>query len=274
MTRMVRSPISFGLLGLLLILLTALITLLIQCPSNSQVLSLYILFGTGIGLVFVKSVERSAFFYRLADIRFKLGGAVAFIFLLIWYNPIERYKANSCNALSVAVFVHGKKGKQDLILRQQGDVIMDVNGERKRHSIDENGQATFQNLHVGDEVRLSIDFSEPYHSLSPDSVYRITTDGRIYMAVALQGIDRVKGKVLTGDYALPGVSVQIDTLHTLTDSSGFFMLIIPEALQASQYQVWFSKQGYHTVSINAFPQTGLPVLLMMTEESVFNQNEP
>jgi hypothetical protein len=107
-----------------------------------------------------------------------LGGGVALPFVLFFTNPIGSFKDDGENVpttTSVTVFVHDKASRQDMILRQQGHVVMDVKGgERKRADINENGAAFFQNLQVGEKVQLEVDFSEPYKSMYPDSAFVIT----------------------------------------------------------------------------------------------------
>ena len=178
------------------------------------------------------------------------------VYLAFWQSPDPKMQ-------SVSVFVHGKKGRQDMILRKQGYVLMDVNGERKKADINENGVAYFQNLHIGDSVSIDVDFSEPYKSINPDSLYIINTGGRIYLPVALQGIEKVIGKVLYNNEPLKDVTVTIDMLKAGSDESGRFQINIPEAEQKKQYTVWFSKPGFKTKSAPAFPQTGEELVVVM-----------
>ena len=154
-----------------------------------------------------------------------------------------------------------------MILRQKGFVIMDLGGERKRASINENGQAFFQNLHFGDSIRLDIDFSEPYKTIYPDSIYIIQANGNIYLQIALQGIDKVKGMVLFNDAPLKEVIVKLigktGILLDTTDQTGDFSFTIPEQMQNNEYQIWFTKEGFKTKSAPAFPQTGEPLNIVM-----------
>ena len=186
-------------------------------------------------------------------------------------NPIGQFKPDLCDPkTSVTVFVHGKKGKQDLILRQQGYVIMNIKDEMKKVSINENGQAFFQNLGVGEGVHLNIDFSEPYKSLYPDSTYIIQPNGDIYLAVALEGLNKVHGKVLFDDSPLAGVTVNLPTKDSnflvTTSVTGDFSIDIPEKMQTKTYKVWFIKDGYKAKSYNAYPETGQPMMVVMEKK--------
>jgi len=150
-----------------------------------------------------------------------------------------------------------------MILRQQGFVIMDINGERKRESINEKGQATFQNLYIGDKVLLNIDFSEPYKAIYPDSVHVITGEGRIYLPVALEGIDKVQGVVLYNEKPLSGVLVKINSLTDTSNETGDYQIIIPDSMQSKEYQVRFLKPSFKEKRVTAYPQTGQPLNIIM-----------
>jgi hypothetical protein len=164
------------------------------------------------------------------------------------------------------VFVHGEKGKQDIIL-QKGSVILDVKGIRVESQINENGQAFFQNLHVGDQIRLDIKFSEHYRAIFPDSVYTIEADRPIYLEVALPGIDKVKGTVFYKDLPLDDVLIKLDTLIATTDKTGGFVIYIPEELQKNNgYSVFFMKEGFESKVVSAFPQTGEPLIIIMEKK--------
>jgi hypothetical protein len=251
-------------IGILFILAAVLIALLKNCPNNVLLFIIYALIGIGVALLLVKSADRAKADVAIYNVGISLGGGVALPFILFFTNPISRFKTDACATItSAAIFVHGKKGRQDMILRQNGFVIMDVGEERKRASINENGQAFFQNLRIGDSVRLNIDFSEPYKALHPDSVYIIQQNSKIYLPVALQGIERVWGRVLYRDDPLEGVTVQIDSLSTSTKGDGNYNISVPEQMQRKEYQVWFIKKGYKSKSAPAFPQTGEPLNIIM-----------
>lgn len=262
--------------GILFIILAVVITLFIKCPTNVQYFTIYTLIGVGIALLLAKNAEKSSANVTILNIGIALGGGVALPFILFFTNPIGSFKPDDCNThlsyTSITVFVHSKKSKQDMILRQKGFVIMDVNGERKKASINENGQAFFPNLNIGDSVRIEIDFSEPYRSVNPDSVYVIQSNSKIYLPVELEGIDMVQGMVLYNDTVLTGVTVKLAPvgrtgfLLDTTDQTGSYSFTVPEQMQTKEYQVWFIKEGFKTRSFPAFPQTGRPLNIVMEKK--------
>jgi hypothetical protein len=256
--------------GIIFIAVAVIISLSIQCPSKVQYFIIYTLTGVGVSMFLPKSSEKTTANFNLPPFNFKLVGSVSLPFILFFTNPIGHFRKDNCDiqlsSTTTTVFVHGKNGRQDMILKK-GYVMMDLGEERKKELINDKGQATFSNLHVGDEVRVNIDFSEPYKSIFPDSVYIIQMNGTIYLQVALQGIDKVKGMVLYNELPLSGVTVKLtsrtgDLLDTTTKTGDFFFTV-PEEKQATEYKIWFMKDGFKTISAPAYPQTGEPLNIIM-----------
>lgn len=238
------------------------------CPSRVGQFLIYVLTGIGIALILLRRGDTGRMSVKFANTTILLSGGVALPFILFLVNPIDRFKQDNCQLkFGVTVFVHGKEGRQDLILRQKGYVIMDLGNERKKAPIDENGAAHFENLQAGDLARINIDFSEPYHSTTPDSVYTLHPQTSVYLQVALSGTDRVNGKVLDSDGPLAGVLVEIDTLKGHTGQDGNFFIQIPERLQKDRYEVWFQKDGFKSKKATAYPETGQPLEVVLEKST-------
>jgi hypothetical protein len=261
-----RAKDTSKVLGFLFIIATVFIAFYQKCLTNGSSFILYEFCGLGIGLIWNASTKNASLKLNLSALKIGLVGGVAIPFALFYTNPIGKFQFDNCNLFrTITVFVHGKKGKQDLILRQQGYVLMDVDGERKRESIDEKGEAKFSNIRTGDVVKLNIDFSEPYTSVYPDSNYIISNDGEIYLLIELEGINKVKGMVLYKDQPLPEVTVKIDSLLAKTDTLGCFKIEIPAYLQSKKYNVYFNKAGFQSASYIAYPQTNQDLRIVMSK---------
>lgn len=189
----------------------------------------------------------------------KAGGALAAFVLVFLVNPPKEEEP-----LTLTVFVVGKNGQSVQSLHQQGYILLDAEGERKRELIDDKGQAHFKNLRPGSEIRnVQVEFSEPYRPVHPDSVYRLDAKGQIYLAVALQNLGRIYGTVLAGDEPLEGVLVTVNERSDTTDLTGSYSIDIPEGDQRSDPEVKFFKKGYKLLIKTARPQTGLPLNIVM-----------
>lgn len=238
--------------------------LFVPCPSSAQffVFRLILALGAaGIGAILPG-------FLHIDTGVAKAGGALALFTLVFLLNPAHLMGDERCKreeAISLTVFVNGKNGQSIQSLRQQGYVVLDVNGERKKELIDDKGQASFKNLRSGDKIRhVNVEFSEPYVSTRPDSVYTLDASGQIYLEVALQHLGRVFGTVLSRDQPLGGVIVLVDnTFRDTTDATGSYSISIPETAQRSDPEVKFFKEGYRLEIKKAFPQTNQPLNLVM-----------
>ncbi|MHA3788281.1 hypothetical protein ACX0HA_08745 [Flavobacterium hauense] len=254
---------STKILAIALLLIVTIITVFIPYPSNTLRYSIYILSGIGIALLFIKQNNEAKTSIKIRNITTTIVGGAVIPVLLIIYDPIGYFKESKSPKVGTTVFVHGKNGKMDMVLKRMGYVIMELNGDRIKKSIGDNGEARFDNLQVGDQIRLSIDFSEPFVPVNPDSIYTIDGNGKIYLQVALKGIDIVQGTVLHQDAPLEGVIVKTGNITTTTNNTGSFQLKIPEAEQSDHYQVWFMKPGFRTIRTTAYPQTGVPIDIVM-----------
>lgn len=257
---------SLGKIPLLIgaVLLLALVSLiyLFPCPSQVQAFVIRALTASGVACV---AYYLSGTIELNLPLGVKAGGTLGILALIYLLNPTGGFLGQDCiSEVPVKVFVHGKGGPQELVLRQQGQVLMDYRGTRMPGAIGLNGEAQFDNLKVGEKVRLSVDFSEPYKSTRQDSVYTIDKSGKIYLEVALQNLDKVFGRVLFKDEPLAEVVVAIGTaLRDTTDALGYYDLHIPTPLQRKEQEVAFYKKGFRMLSKRAYPQTNAPLNVVM-----------
>lgn len=250
--------------GICLLAIAILITIFIPKPSVTLRFTIYSVYGISIALILLKSSKDANMTFKTGNLVLTVLGGAAIPVLLFFTDPIGKFKENNYRqSIGLTVFVHGKKGKMDMILRQKGYVILELGGDRQRKPISENGDAHFENLHVGDKIRLDIDFTEPYHALNKDTSYVVDESGKIYLEARLEGIDRITGLVLFEDKPLSEVIVRTVDLSDTTDNAGGFTIHIPESLQMKEYVVWFHKNGFKIKSAHAYPQTGDPLVIIL-----------
>jgi len=165
------------------------------------------------------------------------------------YSIRDFFNGNEPDSFSVTVLVHGKEGKDDRILKNQGKVILDIGGDRKEEEINSQGEATFKELPKGFTNQMSlisIDHQQPYFPVNRDKKYKLTPYEIIYLEVELKGINKIKGRIIDAatEKYLDSVRVSIENVATLTDKFGWFELEIPEDIQAKFVSVNFFKKGY------------------------------
>jgi hypothetical protein len=179
-------------------------------------------------------------------------GLMLFIGGYIGYNSKKNGK--------LIVTVHKIIGVKESIFGKDGEVVLiHQDSSRVKAPVNKNGEAIFSNLTIGDSVKLAFESSEPFYSIVPDSQYLITEEGRLTLKIALPYLDRIHGRVLFGNTPLRCVLVKIDSLKTVTDSTGDYELYIPKSFQDTSYDVWFSKDKYGVRYLKAKPETGQPL---------------
>jgi len=166
--------------------------------------------------------------------------------------------SGSDDTFTVTVFVHGKKGKFDRILKDQGQVMLGVRTNEMSCSINEKGEATFKEIAIGfkgQKVPIRIEHSQPYLAIHPDSLYTLEPNAAIYLEIALEGTDRVFGKVMdfNTEQWLDSVRVSIENQATFTDKFGWFELYIPKDKQRKYQRVSFFKNGYKIEELDSIP---------------------
>lgn len=155
------------------------------------------------------------------------------------------------------VVVHGKGNIYEKILRDQGEVVVDFD-KPEREKINNNGEAVFtqiSKLQEGEKVRIYIEHPQPYQVTHPDSLYKISENGKIYVEAALLNADRLFGTITdaSNNEFLDSVRVNIQNVATYTDKNGWFELKIPADIQQKFQRVTLAKKGYETITFDSIP---------------------
>ena len=135
---------------------------------------------------------------------------------------------------ALTVFVHGERGRQDLVLRNEGAVLIDIGGDRRRASIGDLGQAFFASIPPnfrGQSVPVSVD-ADGYEVASGKGYMPIASDN-LYLLVRPKEI-ALSGYVKAADgEPILGATVSVGNQHVTTDSRGFFTVSLWERTQAT-----------------------------------------
>lgn len=171
---------------------------------------------------------------------------------------------------SLTVFVHGKRGKNDLLLKNRGKVEITYGTKKARESINDKGQAIFNEIPAyffTEDARVFINIreteEEPYQALFPDSLYQLSPHEPVYLPIILQHLDRIFGQVIWEEAPLENVIVSTEGARDTTDVLGEYELLIPDTLQQQKKEVRFFKPGYKLLIKPAFPQTAEPLNVVM-----------
>lgn len=156
-------------------------------------------------------------------------------------------------ATELVVFVHGPGGPQDILLENEGYVILDINKDRRREKVQDKGQVFFAEIPTKYEdspIYLTID--APGYALAfPDSVYQLSSS-TIYLEVkrasefnVISGYVRKNGKEASGVHVL--VKHAPGNLQVTTDSVGYFRIQVPDSLVRDVYELVARHPGFNPV---------------------------
>jgi hypothetical protein len=191
----------------------------------------------------------------------ELGGPiVAFLLVVILgfvlVKPITTFP--------LTVYVTGEAGRQDIVLRNSGRVLLDLGGYRRAASIGADGQADFPEIPAnfqGQEVPVSVE-SEAFEVSDTKQKYRL--DGpSIYVPV------RRKDGHLSGwvkdenGNPITGVRINIAGLSKVTDSSGYFEFAIPGQQMQEDLHLEALASGYAPVNLNSVIPGANPLTIQL-----------
>jgi hypothetical protein len=153
----------------------------------------------------------------------ELGGPAGILFLVVlfggWFAPRG-------GTFPLTVFVHGPNGPQDLLLRSQGKVAIDLNGDRRVEAIGEKGAAHFliPPEFKGKEVLFYLEADGYERS---DRGLRTLTGENLYMLVRKRA-GMLMGIVLDQKRdPITGATVDVGGITAITNALGRFELSIP-----------------------------------------------
>jgi hypothetical protein len=160
--------------------------------------------------------------------------------------------------------VHGEAGRQDIVLRNSGYVLLDLEGDRRRQPIGADGQAYFHEIpanFLGYEVPISVE-SDTYEPTKPDEKYRLSGSS-LYVSVRKR-TGRISGRVQdeNGD-PLSGVKIEVADLSTTTNSAGHFEFTIPGDRMQTELDLGAVASGYSSIHLKVVPN-GNDVVIPLT----------
>lgn len=185
-------------------------------------------------------------------------GIWAGIFQIAGISIKDIFGGRPLETFTITVFVHGKKGKDDRMLKNQGQVMLGLRTNEMPGSINEKGEATFKEIPMGfkgQKVPIRIDHPQPYRATRPDSLYLLEPNAAIFLEVALEGTNVIKGKVMDfyTEQWLDSVRVSVENISTYTDKYGWFELKIPENKQRKFQRLSFFKKGFKIGELDSIP---------------------
>ncbi|PHN94727.1 hypothetical protein CSC80_05105 [Maribacter sp. 6B07] len=179
-------------------------------------------------------------------------------------------KTPKIDSLTFTVFVHGPKGLDDLILKNDGKVVLVLKSDKREATINEKGEATFKEIpsvFKGKKVKIFINHQQPYRPIQLDSLYTVNDKSSIHLEVKLYETDSIYGSIFDSknNKGLDSVRVSIRNISTYSDKFGYYELKIPNKYQKKLQDVRFEKNGYKAIvkgNVPVHTKQGLDILLI------------
>ena len=175
--------------------------------------------------------------------------------------------------LQLTVYVHGSKGKQDIILENEGKLIADFGNDRRDPMVGENGRANMgeipQSFH-SKKIPISLQ-AEGYETLYPDSNYLMNGEP-IYLAVKPNCANcRVYGNVRKEDRFSSGLIVNLtgQNLIDTTDQNGFFEFNILPKNSLIEYPLTILSDGQIIWDSYVTPNQKIPTEIILKPEQEY-----
>lgn len=222
--------LSLGSFLLFLLLLTLLLWNAERLVALGLTGNLYYLVLVPLGLsaaAFLFGALRSYATYRGKQFGgvLELGGPVVLFLLVV---ILGFWLPKPASNFPLTVYVHGPAGPQDLLLRGNGYIMLDIGGERKKRAIGNDGEVVFSEIPAsfrGQEVPLALD-ADGYELVDPHQRVHLTKSS-VYVEVRKKP-GRISGYVHDDSgKPLAAVSIAVAALTASTNEHGYFELVIP-----------------------------------------------
>jgi hypothetical protein len=197
------------------------------------------------------------------------AGPIVVLFMLliagITLFALQKFAPSKSEAtFPLTVFVQGKGGSSDIVLKNSGYVVLDLGGDRRTEAIGEKGQAYFPAIPAtfrSQEVPIGVE-SDAFELSNPKQKCRL--DGSsIYLSVQRKA-GHLSGRVQDDNgNPIPSATIQVAGLSTTTDSAGHFDIVIPGDRLQPELDLDAVASGYSSSHLKVVPN-GNDVVIPLT----------
>ncbi len=190
-----------------------------------------------------------------------LAGAVVVIGILTMALNLPDILATSgTDSGQLTIYVHGPKGQQDYLLENEGELLVDLDGDRRWAKIGEKGRTVFNEIPAkfkGELLPIAVK-AEGYKAAAPVLNFK-WEDKPIYFEIMPDDEKRqIKGivKRMDGSIGIANVTVLIQNEFSVsTDSLGRFSFTMEADQVQEKYDLSFQKEGFETKREFYYPGT-------------------
>jgi hypothetical protein len=172
----------------------------------------------------------------------------------------------------LTVFVHGEAGRQAMVLRNRGALLLDLGADRRRETIGDKGEVRFVGIPAdqrGRIVPVTLE-AEGYELVDPKTELKLSTE-IVYLAVrpaSLQLSGRVQDE--TGR-AVPGAKLRLSTYTAQTMEDGWFSFKVPSNLPETERTLYVTAPGFEPSHLQATPGSN-PLTVVLQKEYIEHES--
>lgn len=154
----------------------------------------------------------------------------------------------------LTVFLHGKAGRQAVVLRNHGKVSLGLGADKRIEAIGDKGEVRFAGI-PGDlrdrEVALGLD-DDTYELVNPEQTIRLDQEA-VYAAIRPRQLSLIGRVSNEQDRPVPHARAVIATASAVTDKDGRFEIKLPADLPEGERSITITAAGYEPWRAQAVP---------------------
>jgi len=154
----------------------------------------------------------------------------------------------------VTIFVHGEAGRQSLVLRNRGQVRLDLGSDKREETVGSKGEARIPGIPADlRDRKVPVTITDDVYELAdPELELRLSQD--VFYVAVRPKLLRFDGLVLDGQARpLAQARVRVGDNIAVTDEDGRFKLMLPATLPDEDRIVVISAHGYEPWRGRAIP---------------------
>jgi Carboxypeptidase regulatory-like domain len=208
--------------------------------------------------VTVFSLFKSYARYRCKVLRrmLEFGGPVVvmLVVIVLGFRLVPAPLPAPPQRFGLTVFLHGKAGRQAVVLRNHGKVSLDLGADKRIEAVGDKGEARFTGI-PGDlrdrEVAIGLD-DETYELVDPELTIRLGQEA-VYAAVQPRQLPLIGYVSDDQGRPLPQARAAIATATAVTDQDGRFEIQLPADLPEGERSITITAAGYEPWRAQAVP---------------------
>jgi len=170
------------------------------------------------------------------------GPVVVFVLVVIggFYLPKP-----APESFEFTVFVQGEGGFGNIVLSNEGEVLVQLGADIRAEKIGDKGQAEFKNIPAkfrGQNVSVTVK-ADGFEVLNPSAKYSLSGDGLTIQVRRKAAI--VSGNIVdTNGQLISNAKIRIGEIETNATDLGHFAIILPGSRSTQEVEAYISANGY------------------------------